>query len=61
MDIILDDGGHTMEQQKVSFKHIFSKVKQGAFILWKTLARPIGTSFMVSIKTPIVLLNTLKT
>lgn len=29
LDIILDDGGHTMLQQIVSFEHLYSKVKQG--------------------------------
>ena len=29
MDIIIDDGGHTMEQQLVSFELLFLKVKEG--------------------------------
>jgi len=29
LDIILDDGGHTMIQQKVSFECLYSKVKEG--------------------------------
>jgi hypothetical protein len=29
LDIILDDGGHTMIQQKVSFEMLFMKVKEG--------------------------------
>jgi hypothetical protein len=33
LDIIIDDGGHTMEQQKVSFEFMFSKVKQGGVYL----------------------------
>jgi len=28
-DIIIDDGGHMMEQQKTSFKHLFSHVNSG--------------------------------
>jgi len=28
LDILLDDGGHTMNQQLVTFKHLFSQVKE---------------------------------
>lgn len=33
LDIIIDDGGHTMHQQKTSFKHLFQKVKDGGIYL----------------------------
>lgn len=33
LDIILDDGGHTMEQQIVSFEILFSKVKEGGLYI----------------------------
>ena len=33
MDIIIDDGGHTMDQQKISFEHLYSKVKDGGIYL----------------------------
>ncbi len=29
LDIIIDDGGHTMEQQIVSFEHLYPRVKDG--------------------------------
>jgi cephalosporin hydroxylase len=32
-DIILDDGGHTMRQQIVSFENLFSKVKDGGLYI----------------------------
>lgn len=31
LDFIVDDGGHTMEQQKTSFTHLMSLVKPGGF------------------------------
>jgi hypothetical protein len=33
LDIIIDDGGHTMEQQKVSFELLYPKVKEGGVYL----------------------------
>ena len=33
LDIIIDDGGHTMDQQKVSFMHLYPKVKDGGIYL----------------------------
>jgi len=33
LDIILDDGGHTMRQQLVSFSHLFSTVKDGGIYM----------------------------
>lgn len=33
VDIILDDGGHTMRQQIVSFENLFSKVKEGGLYI----------------------------
>lgn len=33
MDIIIDDGGHSMEQQKVSFENLFVKVKENGIYL----------------------------
>lgn len=33
LDIIIDDGGHTMEQQIVSFENLFLKVKEGGIYL----------------------------
>ena len=33
LDIIIDDGGHTMEQQKVSFEVLYSKVKEGGLYM----------------------------
>ena len=33
MDIIIDDGGHTMDQQRISFEHLYSKVKDGGIYL----------------------------
>ena len=33
LDIIIDDGGHTMEQQKVSFETLYLKLKEGGLYL----------------------------
>lgn len=33
LDILIDDGGHTMNQQIVSFNHLFSAVKNGGIYL----------------------------
>jgi hypothetical protein len=33
LDIIIDDGGHTMEQQIVSFENLYLKVKEGGIYL----------------------------
>ena len=33
LDIIIDDGGHTMDQQKISFEHLFHKLKDGGIYL----------------------------
>jgi len=41
-DIIIDDGGHTMEQQMVSFGCLFKKVKPGGLYVIEDL----GTSLM---------------
>jgi len=37
LDIIIDDGGHTMNQQKTSFKVLFEHVKQGGIYLCEDL------------------------
>ena len=41
-DIIIDDGGHTMEQQKTSLKHLWKAVKPGGMYFCEDLQ----TSFM---------------
>ena len=33
LDILIDDGGHTMKQQILSFKYLFSQVKDGGIYL----------------------------
>ncbi len=33
LDIVIDDGGHTMEQQKTSFQHLYGKVKEGGLYI----------------------------
>jgi cephalosporin hydroxylase len=33
LDIIIDDGGHTMDQQKISFEHLYPKVKDGGLYI----------------------------
>jgi hypothetical protein len=33
LDIIIDDGGHTMDQQKISFEHLFHTLKDGGIYL----------------------------
>lgn len=37
-DIIIDDGGHTMNQQRVSLKHLWSSVKPGGIYFIEDLA-----------------------
>lgn len=44
-DIILDDGGHTMEQQQVSFGHLFKYLKPGGYYI----IEDVDTSLMGSI------------
>lgn len=36
-DVIIDDGGHTMEQQITSFKHLIGHVKQGGIYVIEDL------------------------
>ena len=36
-DIILDDGGHTMRQQQISFGHLFNQVKSGGYYIIEDL------------------------
>lgn len=36
-DIIIDDGGHTMRQQQISFIHLFSAVKKGGIYVIEDL------------------------
>lgn len=33
LDIVIDDGGHTMAQQKTSFEYLFHKLKEGGIYL----------------------------
>ncbi|PZP48618.1 MAG: hypothetical protein DI598_09815 [Pseudopedobacter saltans] len=33
LDIVIDDGGHTMNQQIISFEHLYSKVREGGVYL----------------------------
>lgn len=42
LDILIDDGGHTMEQQKVTFEVLYSKVKSDGVYL----CEDIGTSYI---------------
>jgi hypothetical protein len=36
-DIILDDGGHTMRQQQITFGHLFKHVKSGGYYILEDL------------------------
>ena len=36
-DLIIDDGGHTMNQQFISFKHLFPTLKDGGFYFLEDL------------------------
>ncbi len=36
-DIIIDDGGHTMKQQQVSFKHLFPRLNEGGMYVIEDL------------------------
>jgi hypothetical protein len=50
MDIVIDDGGHTMRQQILTFQHLFPLVKEGGIFLvedthtsyWRTFGGGLG-------------------
>ncbi|MGV3528888.1 MAG: class I SAM-dependent methyltransferase [Flavisolibacter sp.] len=44
IDILLDDGGHTMKQQKMTFKHLYNSISPGGVYLCEDL----HTSYMPS-------------
>ena len=52
LDIILDDGGHTMEQQKVSFEMLYSKVKSGGLYIVEDTHTSYWYEFHGGIKKP---------
>jgi hypothetical protein len=43
-DIILDDGGHSMEQQQVSFGYLFKCVKPGGYYIIEDVHTSLGIS-----------------
>lgn len=45
-DIIVDDGGHKMTQQQVSFKHLFPKLKHGGIYVIEDLHTSYWPEFM---------------
>lgn len=44
-DIIIDDGGHTMEQQQISLGHLFPHVKPGGYYVIEDLHSSLGDRF----------------
>ena len=52
LDIIIDDGGHTMEQQKVSFEMLYSKVKDGGLYIVEDTHTSYWYEFHGGIKKP---------
>jgi len=52
LDIILDDGGHTMEQQKVSFEMLYSKVKDGGLYIVEDTHTSYWYEFHGGVKKP---------
>lgn len=52
LDIIIDDGGHIMEQQKVSFKHLYDKVKDGGIYLVEDTHTSYWYEFHGGLKNP---------
>ena len=45
LDILIDDGGHTMKQQILTFKHLFSLVKDGGIYLTEDTHTSYWNSF----------------
>jgi len=52
LDIIIDDGGHTMEQQLVSFEMLFLKVKEGGLYIVEDTHTSYWEEFHGGLKTP---------
>jgi cephalosporin hydroxylase len=52
LDIIIDDGGHTMEQQLVSFEMLYSKVKEGGLYVVEDTHTSYWTEFHGGLKKP---------
>jgi hypothetical protein len=47
-DIILDDGGHTMKQQQVTFGYLIDFVKPGGFFILEDLHTSFRTEYIES-------------
>lgn len=52
MDIIIDDGGHTMSQQLLTFEHLFLKVKEGGVYIVEDTHTSYWTEFHGGLKNP---------
>lgn len=51
-DIILDDGGHTMKQQIVSFEHLYDHVKDGGIYMVEDCCTSYWPAFGGGLKNP---------
>ncbi|WP_221391723.1 class I SAM-dependent methyltransferase [Dyadobacter sp. NIV53] len=52
MDIIIDDGGHTMSQQLVSFEYLYLKVKEGGVYIVEDTHTSYWTEFHGGLRNP---------
>ena len=52
LDFIIDDGGHTMDQQRVSFESLYMKVKEGGLYLVEDTHTSYWTEFHGGLKNP---------
>ncbi|NIJ54161.1 class I SAM-dependent methyltransferase [Dyadobacter arcticus] len=52
LDIIIDDGGHTMNQQLTSFEALYLKVKEGGLYIVEDTHTSYWTEFYGGLKTP---------
>lgn len=51
-DIIIDDGGHTMDQQQTSFKYLFPHIKSGGMYIIEDLHTSYWPAFGGNINSP---------
>ena len=59
-DIIIDDGGHTMEQQKTSFSVLWHHINPGGFYVLEDLETSYWPAFGGALNSPITTIEFLK-
>ncbi len=52
LDFVIDDGGHTMEQQRVSFEMLYMKVKNGGYYIVEDTHTSYWEQFHGGVKRP---------